>query len=341
MKNIFLLFLLFLHGKSGFCVVPQERSPRFRTMRELHEALSQLEKETLKLQQRREKIGERFVSLPAICEGRLTTESGVAISTSNRTAQATLYFTPYLGTTIALYDGSTWENFTFTEKSLALSGLTSGKNYDVFLYNNAGTLTLELSAAWTNDTTRADALTTQDGVYVKNGATTRRHLGTIRATGATTTEDSSAKRFVWNRCNQVTRFLLVKEAADSWSYTGDAWQAANGDTANKVEYVSGQADVLVMASTLMLAKSSSGVVNYVSSGVGVDSATTNSTSLRGSAVDSGAISQVWGFYEGYPGLGYHYLQWIERGHSATAVTIYGDNGDATKYQSGLLAHFSG
>jgi hypothetical protein len=84
-----------------------------------------------------------------LCQGRLTTESGVGVSTSDRTSQSTIYFTPYLGNRVALYSGSAWAEYTLTERSLALSGLTSGKNYDVFLYNNSGTLTLELSAAWT------------------------------------------------------------------------------------------------------------------------------------------------------------------------------------------------
>ena len=116
-----------------------------------------------------------------ICGGRLTLTSGTPVTTADVTGAGTLYYTPYVNGQIALYDGSsTWTVYTFTERSLALT-VTSGKNYDVFAYNNSGTVTLELSAAWTNDTTRADALTTQNGVTVKSGATTRRWLGTIRA----------------------------------------------------------------------------------------------------------------------------------------------------------------
>ena len=36
-------------------------------------------------------------------------------------------------------------------------GLTAGKVYDVFLYDNAGTLALSLSAAWADDVTGTDA----------------------------------------------------------------------------------------------------------------------------------------------------------------------------------------
>lgn len=187
--------------------------------------------------------------LLGIVNGRLTTESGVAISTTERTAQSTIYFTPYLGNQIALYDGANWHLETFAELSLALSGLTSGKNYDVYVDYNGGTPQLALSAAWTNDTTRADALATQNGVLVKSGATDHRYVGTIRTTGTTTTEDShggvttqvGGKRFVWNLYHRVPRPLRVIDTANTWTYTGNSWQIANGATGplNCVEFVVG------------------------------------------------------------------------------------------------------
>jgi len=152
--------------------------------------------------------------LNTVCQGRLTVESGVAVSTSDQTGKSNLYFTPYRGNKVALYDGSRWKLYAFSEVSLSLTSLTSGKNYDVFLYDNSGTLTLELSAAWTNNTTRADALSTQDGVTVKSGAATRRWLGTIRTTGATTTEDSATKRFVANAYNWQPRPVRKRIGTD-------------------------------------------------------------------------------------------------------------------------------
>jgi hypothetical protein len=84
-----------------------------------------------------------------ICNGRLTLETGVAVSTTNQTAKTTVYFTPYDGNKIGLYDGTatTWDLYTFTEKSLSLSGLIKGVLYDIYGYLSAGTLALE-SLAW-------------------------------------------------------------------------------------------------------------------------------------------------------------------------------------------------
>ncbi len=282
---------------------------------------------------------ERYFDATHIVEGRLTLESGVALSTSDQVARSTLYFTPYQGSRLSLYTGTNWRMYSFSEISFALSGLTAGRNYDVFIYDQTGTLTLELTA-WSSDTARATALVQQDGIDVRSGATTRRYLGTIRTTSATTTEDSRARRFVWNNQNPLRRTLLRIDSTDSWSYASDAWRAANGDASNRVEYVVGQAYPLVTAKVLLLGTSSAGLSNFLSAGIGVDSTTTNSARLRGSGTSDDTVVQVWGHYSGSPGLGYHSLYWLERAN-ATSITIYGDNGDGTKYQTGLTGIIDG
>jgi hypothetical protein len=176
--------------------------------------------------------------IPSTNDFRLTTESGVPVSTSDRTSQGTIYLTPYKGKYIALYDGAAWDYLSSAEVSLALSSLTSGANYDVFAYNNAGTLTLELSAAWTNATTRADALTTQDGVTVKSGSTTRRWVGTIRTTGTATTEDAERRRFVYNADNRVPRHNQVVYATAHF-YATNTTRQMNTVATNQIEYVLG------------------------------------------------------------------------------------------------------
>lgn len=277
--------------------------------------------------------------------GRLTTESGVGVSTSDRTSQSTLYYTPFATDYVRLYDGTRVREYTFTERSLALSGLTSGKNYDVFLYDNAGTLTLELSAAWTTDTARADTLAWQAGVgYVKSGTATRLWLGTIRTTGTTTTEDSGApaagttpKRFVWNAYNRVPRTLRALEDATSWTYSTNSWRSANNDATNRVEFVVGLAGVAV--DCLLVTQAYAGTAGPNGGcAVGLDSTSTPAslwTEQYGDSVQSMAAT-----YRGYPGLGYHYLQWIERSFSGTSVTFYGVNTSST-CQSGLTAVLMG
>jgi len=138
-------------------------------------------------------------------EGRLTLESGVPVSSTDQADKTTLYYTPYVGETIALYDGSSsWTLINFAELSLDISGFTASKPYDIFCYNNSGTPALE-GLVWTDGSTRATALTMQD----KAGATTRRYLGTIYMAAAQKCDDSVAARYVWNMYNQVPRNMLA------------------------------------------------------------------------------------------------------------------------------------
>jgi len=254
---------------------------------------------------------------------RLTTESGVPASTTDRTAQSTIYLTPYIGNKIALYSGSSWDVLSSAEVSLVLSGLTSGKNYDVFAYNNSGTLTLELSAAWTDDTTRADALARQDGVLVKSGTATRRYVGTIRTTGVATTEDSATKRFVWNQYNRVPRTLFKAESTSSWTYSTATIRQARADAANQVELVVGDSDAMLnLVVSCMGATSAAGT--YMSIGIGEDSTTSHAAETMFNEIGgiANVLTPVVATLIKMPAVGYHYYAWLERGHGSATQTFF-------------------
>jgi hypothetical protein len=271
--------------------------------------------------------------------GRLTLSTGVPVTTSDVTGAGTLYYAIYTHNRIRIFDGTRWKYYAFAERSLALT-LTADKNYDVFIYDNSGTLTLELSAAWTNDTTRADALTTQDGVYVKDGATSRLWLGTIRASGTDVTEDSGnntpgsapARRFVSNFYNRVARPLKLIESADSWTYSTATIRSWNNSANNRAELVLCSAEIdATLDFRGILTQDSSNVVVLA---VGVDS----TSALSGiSATYAGASSgAAHGMYHGFPGLGRHFLQCLERGGTSGTTTFFGDGGAATVIQGGAV-----
>ncbi len=285
-----------------------------------------------------------------ICNGRLTLESGVAVSTTDQLAKGTIYWTPYQGNRIALWNGNGWQIYAFAEISLALT-ITSGKNYDVFLYDNSGTLTIELSAAWTDDTTRADAIALQDGIYCKSGALTRRWLGTLRASGTNQTADSGGNagttqvggtRFVWNAYNQVRRNLNVIDTTNSWSYTTNTWRQADGASGNKVEYVTGDGSLILDARVVhSVFVQNNGAI--ASTAVGVDSITAPSGFRQAAFLNAGssnAYVAINATYAGCPGLGYHYLSWLELGATGSSSTFVGDNGGDGQ-QTGLAAILMG
>lgn len=267
---------------------------------------------------------------PSLCNGRLTLTSGTPITTSDVLAATTLYFTPFQGNQIALFNGSSWSVFSFSERSLSLSGLVANRNHDIFLYDNAGTLTLE-AVAWTNNTARATALIVQDGIYVKSGATTRRYLGTIRTTNAGQAEDSLKKRLIYNEYMAVPRELLVKEATGSWTYSTAAWRSANNNTANRVEVVIGSVGRLIDL-TVMARAAGSG--SGSTQGIGYDSTTSSVIDLHPNLSNDGHISA---HLRHSPAVGYHYYQWIENGRGVS-YTVFGFAPDG--FQSGMVGEIS-
>lgn len=106
--------------------------------------------------------------------------SNVSVTTTDVVNAQTIYYTPHNGNVISLYDGTKWVLYTSSEMSISIIGLSG--MYDIFCYSNAGTPTLE-TLAWTNATTRATALVNQDGILCKNGALTRRFIGSVYVVG--------------------------------------------------------------------------------------------------------------------------------------------------------------
>ena len=256
-------------------------------------------------------------SHPSLAGGRLTLESGVPISTSDQAAKTTVYYTPHIHNQISLYDGVRWKPYTFSELSLAIGTLTDAKQYDVFVYDNSGTLTLELSAAWTNDTTRADALTTVEGVYVKSGATTRRYLGTFRTTSTTTTEDSESLR-IFNANNRVWRTLYKEETTASWTYTtGNAWRSLNNSTANRVAVISGLAGVEIRLKAIV--GSTHSIAYAAQCGIGIDKTNGNDALPTAVDYDTGQSIAFADLHYVSPAAAYQYFQAVEWTRGATAT----------------------
>lgn len=66
-------------------------------------------------------------SFPSICQGRLTGTSGNP--TPQSSGGSTLYFTPYIGNLIGLYNGSNWDQIIFSELSLPIQQSQTGTTH--------------------------------------------------------------------------------------------------------------------------------------------------------------------------------------------------------------------
>jgi hypothetical protein len=282
-------------------------------------------------------------SLNGIMNGRLTLTSGLAVTTSDVTAATIIYFTPYKGNQVSLFDGvSLWNLFTFTELSIAVPG-TTNTMYDIFIFDNAGTPTLELQT-WTNDTTRAVALSLLDGVYVKSTATTRRYLGSFRTTNVNgQTEDSEAKRYNYNYYNRVIRPMKAVEATNSWNYSVNAYRQANGSTANQLDFVVGVQEDPIVASLSTMVLNNTATPRAVGANIGLDSTTVPSATLaRNDAATSTDFGQPAAEYDAFVGIGRHTLVWLERGTGINVQTWYGDvDANSFPMQSGITGTIMG
>lgn len=269
--------------------------------------------------------------LPA--DGRLTLTTGVPVTTSDVTAATSIFYTPYRGNKIALYTGSTWFNYTFTQMTLALGTLVAARPYDVFIDYNAGSPILVL-LAWTNDTTRATALAYQDGVLVKSGTATQRYLGTFYTTSTTTTEDSAANRYVWNYYNRIARPMLKLEATASWTYSVATTRQANGSTANQLNFVLGVSEDAVTASVLGRVTNSTATARTCGVFVSLDSTTNVTAPYYFSFATNAAYTPVsqGNFFSAAAGR--HFISWNEQGAGTDVQTWIG--GSASGLSGQLL-----
>lgn len=269
------------------------------------------------------------------CGIRATLTSGTPVTTADVTASTNVFLDPYASSgwgagLCAFYDTttSTWNTLQFTEITVALGTLTAGLPYDIFCFDNSGTMACDAPVAWTNTTTRATALTTQNGVPVKTGALTRRYIATFYTTSTTQTADSVAKRDLSNYYNRVRRPLRVTDATAGWNYSTATYQQANASATNQVEGVVGVADLTLDLFVSHNAGGNAGAVT-VNTAIGEDSTTTaDALFIGGGSVTCGGggfcgAGSVSGRLAKMPAVGWHKWVWLEKAQ-ASGTTSWGN-----------------
>lgn len=264
---------------------------------------------------------------PGITGGRLTVTNGVPVTTGNATSAVAghIYYEPDRHNRIALYFGGSWNIYTFS--ALDLSGLSASTLYDIYAYYTGAAVAIE-SVAWTNDTTRATALTTQDGVQVKTGDITRKWLGSVRTHSDSRVQDTAVGgqgRWCFNWYNPVLRSFVTAENTASWNYSTATFRQANNAAANQFSYVLGKVRDRIRAEAKAYVSNNTSTARSVQIGIGVDSSTVNSASIYQPAH---CTSSVYGLpsasisIEGT--VGKHDLRWLESGNGTDTQTWNGN-----------------
>lgn len=301
-------------------------------------------------------------------QGRLTLTSATPVLTADVSAATTVYYTPYTGRAIPLYDGTDFTMVNFAELSNVLANTATGKAgadatnakpYDFFVWDDAGTLRLTRGPAWTSDAARAagTALTRVNGIWLNNASITNgpaasrgTYVGTTRGdTGATTVTLTIVNPLaagggavwvgLWNAYNRIDLDSTCRDSTGSHSLAASTVRAWNNGTGMRATMVRGLDEDSVKATFNMEVQGAASVV--ITAGIGLDV-----TNARAAGSYSGVFAAgtneftVQGTYGGLPGLGVHFLQGLETANSTTSVTLWGNysNGGATQYSTGFSVH---
>ena len=206
-------------------------------------------------------------------QGYLTMTSATPIIVTEVVAGTAVYYTPFVGNLVPIYNGSRMVPTAFAELTLTLAAQhLASQIYDVFVFSNSGVVTLATGPAWTTPTAGAGArgtgagtteLTRVVGYYVnavqitgRNGATTytisanqATYLGSIFMDGTNgqltchRTWGQSRKWGIWNAYNRQPIILRAGDSTASWVHASTI-RASNNDAANSLTVFAGLAEEL-------------------------------------------------------------------------------------------------
>jgi hypothetical protein len=293
-------------------------------------------------------------------QGRLTLTTAVPVMTANTTAQGTVYYTPHIGGYVPIFT-TVFTMTAFTEKSLTLNATdnVSGSLYDIFIFDNAGTLTLGTGPAWTSATGRGTGAGTTElelklGVWTNKVAITLRaggsslgsiainkatYLGTIYCTANGQTgfnptpaaASGGAEAFVAlsNAYHRVPIKLRSQDNKTSvWTVSSTTWRSSDNSTANRCTWVDGLQQTAPSAAFqvyMFATGGSSAVIGlWLDATSGTPTVATETDSTTGLSLNVGAS---W-----LPQLGQHYIQAAEASGSGSNASFLGSNSTAPARQ---------
>jgi len=219
------------------------------------------------------------------------------------TAATSVYYTPYIGNLVPIYDGSSINTASFSELTLTLNSNHVASNiYDVFLFYDSGAVTIGTGPAWNTATagsgargagagttelsravggfyTNAFAMTARNGAATYTvGANQGSYVGSIFIDGTNgqvsclLAYGQSRKCGVWNAYNRVPIILKAGDPTATWTYTVNAWRPSNNNTANKITVFCGLPEEMTDSKFIQEAFSSSGSLDTFT-GIGWNSTT--------------------------------------------------------------------
>jgi hypothetical protein len=248
-----------------------------------------------------------------------------------------IFVGPYKGNQIVVSD--TTGNLTFltlAEKTLSVSGLSSGTAYSVYLVNTGGVLTVSTVADWTNLTTPPTYGTDALGRRCKTGAGNVNQLlvGDIYCSSSGLTNDWTGERSVSNELIPIPKAVFAQDTTPNWTYNVQTFRAANANTTNgqgRVTVFSGKPNSPISLNIFGTVSGSAGA--YI--GIGINTTSASSVATSGASVSGGGAGTLAASYAGTATVGLNYYQRLEAaqagftlnfGYSGTLLVGTGGNG---------------
>lgn len=298
--------------------------------------------------------------------GRLSITSNTAIISADVTAQNTIYYVPYLHNMVMLpLAAGGWKTrFLGAQLSQLTTDATkspaaAGNNtlYDMFLWDDSGTVRCTRGPGWSNSTAGTAArgvgagtteLQQTNFMYTNKNAITNgpaagmgAYVGTILTNGTATVDwvaqpagvagGGNARLGLWNMYNRKSVAVVSKEGAATWApFNGT--RSANASNNNRITQVVGLPEDAVDIAIDVLANLGNNPSLPYQSGVGINSIAVISgitLSFGGTTSPPGTQdTDIHAKYRGLPILGLTFYQWIEVCTGVSGVINRGGFGGA-------------
>jgi hypothetical protein len=286
-------------------------------------------------------------------QGRLTLVTASPVMTTTQSGKTTIYYTPYVGNKIPIYDGSSCLQTSFSELSVATTDTTkspaaigASKVNDWFVWNDGGTIRLSHGPDWTNDTTRSagTALVNVNGIALNNASITNgpaasrgTYVGTTRSNGSSQLDwifgaaaagGTAAWFGLWNAYNRRQITTVVTDSGSTWSTaTSTSARNLNNSATNRISFVSGLAedgvDVSIFAGLIPAnATNANCAVGFGLDATALDKKCGAQISNLPSVAFPGAARHAYA-----PQLGFHFIQAVDAGDGTNTGTIVGNTNE--------------
>lgn len=278
------------------------------------------------------------------------------LPTTDQSAKTAVYYRPFRGDLLPIPDGTDITVRAFTELTLSLvSSHAANAIYDIFAFDDSGTIRIGTGPAWTTPTAGSGARGTGGGtteldvlhglpvnkvsMTARNGSSTYSvgakcgiYLGSLSMDGTNgqvsclPAYGQSRKWGVWNAFNRLPISLKMGDGTTSWIYATNTIRQSRATAGNTIAAFCGLAEERIAIRFLQTATQVSGSSGSTI-GIGINS-TTAYSGKNGSTANGALASQPTEMAASYtlaPALGINNLNALENaiGGQVNNTTFYG------------------